>query len=126
VVVIRVIKAPSGTSLWWSLQTGGRYLDVVVSSGLTVIASCFCVQVPLIIRGRVSEFADKKSANYEAACSIKFAESPLDVIISVLVFFESPTFISSSMRKIIYDVCRDLHVWGNKVKILNFLYVNSK
>jgi hypothetical protein len=31
-----VIKAPKGTRKWWSLQTGGRYSELVVSSSLTV------------------------------------------------------------------------------------------
>jgi hypothetical protein len=34
--VIYVMKAMIRTSKWWSLETGGRYLEVVVSSGLTV------------------------------------------------------------------------------------------
>jgi hypothetical protein len=31
--VINVIKVQNGTSKWWSLWTGGRYLEVVVCSG---------------------------------------------------------------------------------------------
>ncbi len=34
--VIDVIKTPNGTKKWRSLWTGGRYSEVVVSSGLTV------------------------------------------------------------------------------------------
>jgi hypothetical protein len=34
--VIYVLKVPNGTSKWWSLQTGGCSLEVVISSGLTV------------------------------------------------------------------------------------------
>jgi len=35
-MVIYVVKVLYGTSKWWPLLTGGRYLEVVVRSGLTV------------------------------------------------------------------------------------------
>jgi hypothetical protein len=35
--VIYVIKASQGTKKWWSLWTGGRYSEMVVSSGLSVL-----------------------------------------------------------------------------------------
>jgi hypothetical protein len=37
VKVINVKKLSNGTSKWWSLWTGGRYSEVVDSSGLTVL-----------------------------------------------------------------------------------------
>ncbi len=37
---IFVIKVLNGTTKWWSLLTGGRYSEVVVSSGLTALCPC--------------------------------------------------------------------------------------
>jgi hypothetical protein len=44
--IIHVIKVPNGTSKWWSLRIGGCYLEVVVSSGLTVHKSYFFIISP--------------------------------------------------------------------------------
>jgi len=35
-----IVKVQYGTFKWWSLLTGGRYLEVAVTSGLTISVNC--------------------------------------------------------------------------------------
>ena len=47
--VIYVIKVQNGTSKLWPLMPGGRYSEVVVSSGMTVLYYTMCLIIIIII-----------------------------------------------------------------------------